>query len=91
MVLNIHSNHEAYQGQEEAGEGGMEVGKEGDDIQVYRYTLTTRMTRIKNSSNENHFNVSLIVTGKVTRHCPQFLKRKVSQSGTEPRPFCLPA
>ena len=44
MVLNIHRNHEAYQGQEEVGEGGMEVGKEGDYIQVYRYTLTTRMT-----------------------------------------------
>ena len=32
MVLNVHRNHKAYQGREEWGEGGMEVGEEGDYI-----------------------------------------------------------
>ena len=38
---------------------------------------------IKMGSDENHFNVSLIVRDKVTRQCPQtttFLKRKESRS-----------
>ena len=39
-------------------------------------------------SDESHFNVSLIVMGKVTRQYPhiQLLKRKESRSGFEPRP-----
>ena len=51
------------------------------------------MTCIKISSDESHFNVSLIVREKVTRPCPQttFLKRKESRSGIEPRSFRLPA
>ena len=44
------------------------------------YTVTTRMILcIKLGSNESHFNVSLIVTDKVTRQCPQttiFFKSK---------------
>ena len=32
MVLNVHRNHEAYQGLGEGGEGGMEVGEGGDYI-----------------------------------------------------------
>ena len=39
----------------------MEVGKEGDYISTYRYTVTTRMTCIKMGSDESHFNVSLVV------------------------------
>ena len=49
---------------------------------------------IKKGSNESHFNVSLIVRDKVIRQRPQtttLLKRKESQSGIEPRSFCLPA
>ena len=49
---------------------------------------------IKMGSDESHFNVSLILKGKVTRQCPQtttFLKRNESQSGIEPRSFRLPA
>ena len=35
MVLNVHRNHEAYLGRgEELGEGGMEVGEEGDYIPI---------------------------------------------------------
>ena len=40
-------------------------------IYTYRYTVTTRMACIKMGSDENHFNVSLIVRDKVTRLCPQ--------------------
>ena len=49
---------------------------------------------IKMGSDENHFNFSLIMREKVTRHCPQtttFMKRKENQSRFEPRSFCLPA
>ena len=35
MVLNVHRNHEAYQGLGEGGEGGMEVGgRLGDYIPI---------------------------------------------------------
>jgi len=44
----------------------MEVGEEGDYC-TYRYTVTTRTTRIKVGSDERHFNVSLIVRDRVTR------------------------
>ena len=65
-------------------------------LYTYRYTVTTRMTpALKWAwSYESYFNVSLIVTDKVTRQCPQtttFLKRKEGRSGIEPRPLCLPA
>ena len=49
---------------------------------------------IKTGSDENHFNVSLIVRDKVTRQRPQtttFSKRKESLSGIEPRPFSFTA
>ena len=36
-------------------------------VYTHRYTVTTRMTCIKMSSNESHFNVSLIVRDKVIR------------------------
>ena len=49
----------------------MEVGEEGD-YYTCRYTVTTRMTpALKMGSDESHFNVSLVVRDKVTRHCPQ--------------------
>ena len=43
---------------------------------------------IKMGSDESHFNVSLIVRDKVTRLSTDhnFLKRKESRSGIEPRP-----
>ena len=48
---------------------------------------------IKMGSDESHFNVSLIVRDKFTRHCPQTTTffTKESRSGIEPRSFCLPA
>ena len=42
MVLNVHRNRTAYLGRGEGGEGGMDVGGEGDYIPIA--TLTTRMT-----------------------------------------------
>ena len=47
------------------------MGKEGDYISTYRYTVTTRITCIKMGSDESHFNVSLVVRDKVTRQCPE--------------------
>ena len=49
----------------------MEVWDAGEYIYTYLYTVTSRMTCIKMGSDESHFNVSLIVRGKVTRRFPQ--------------------
>ena len=52
--------------------GGRGYGSGGRGrVYTYRYTVTTRMTCIKMGSDENHFNVSLIVRDKFTRPCPQ--------------------
>ena len=52
----------------EKGYGGGERGR----LYTYRYTVTTRMTCIKMGSDESHFNVSSIVTDKVTRPTTTF-------------------
>ena len=76
-------------------DGRMEVGKEGDYMPIAISGCHHHNDScIKNGSDKNHFNVSLIVRDTVTRQCPQtttFLKRRESGSGIEPRPFCLPA
>ena len=47
MVLNVHRNHKAYKRRGERGEGGMEVGEEGDgrdeDVPLVEYLVFTRM------------------------------------------------
>ena len=44
MVLNVHRNHKlGLLGTGRMGEGGVEVGEEGDYF-TYRYNVTTRMT-----------------------------------------------
>ena len=51
-------------------------------------------TTYKAGSDESHFNVLLIVKGKLKSQNGvhrQFLKRAGSRSGIEPRSFCLPA
>ena len=75
----------------------MEVGEEVD---YYYIPIATHHHQndscIKMGSDENHYNVSLIVLlvivmDKVTRQCPQtttFLKRKESRSGTSLTPYC---
>ena len=40
-------------------------------VYTYHYTVTTIMACIKMGSDENHFNVSLVVRDKVTRPSPQ--------------------
>ena len=58
------------------GGGGMEVGKEGGNMEGrgrLRLSLHCRHQKescIKIGSDENHFNVSLIVRDKVSRKCP---------------------
>ena len=39
MVLNVHRNHKAYLGTGEWGEGGMEVGEEGEYIPIATLSL----------------------------------------------------
>ena len=73
----------------------MEVGGEGDYINTYRYTVTTRMTSALSwAAMRAILMFQQEVMDKVTRKCPQtttFLKRKESRSGIEPRSFRLPA
>ena len=47
----------------------MEVGEEGDYIPIAIHCLHQNDPCIKMGSDESHFNVSLIVRGKVTRQC----------------------
>ena len=78
---------------EREGEGVWRWGKAG----IICLSLHCRHQNdfcIRMGSDESHFNVSLILRDKVRRQCPQtttFLKRKDSQSGIEPRSYCLPA
>ena len=90
MVLNVHRNNKAYYGR---GEGGMEVGEEADYIYLSLHCHHQNDSCIKMGNGESHFKVSLIVSDKVTRQCPQTttfsVKRKESRSGMDT--FCLPA
>ena len=61
----------------------MVVGEERES-KTYHYTVTTRMTCIKMGSDENHFNVSLIVGDKVTR---QFPKTTTFEEKGEPKRY----
>ena len=71
----------------------MEVQGEGDCyLSLHCYPLNDSC--IKMSSDEGHFNVSLIVRDKVTIKTvstnQNLSKRKESRSGIEPRSFRLP-
>ena len=63
MVLNVHRNHKAYQGQGE--EGKREI------IYILLHCHHQNDFCIKVGSDKSHFNVSLIVRDKVTGQCPQ--------------------
>ena len=80
MVLNVHRNHKAYWGWGRGGTAGpgwgWEVGgrerKEGGNyMHVATLSPPVNDSCIKMSSDESHFNVSLIVRDQVTRQCPQ--------------------
>ena len=69
MVLHVHRNHKAYWGR---GEGGKGIGGGGGEIiyiSLHCHHQNDFCTKM--GSDESHFNVSLIVRGKVTRQCPQ--------------------
>ena len=72
------------------GEGGMEVGEEGDYIPIAALCHHQNDSCIKMGSDESHFNVSLIVRDKVTRQCPQTTRERRAEAdsnrGPSPRP-----
>ena len=70
MVFNVHRNHKAYK---ELGEGGRGYGGGGKKEIIYLslHRHHQNDSCIKMSSDESHFNVSLIVRDNVTRQCPQ--------------------
>ena len=65
----------------------MEGSWGGGRLYTYRHTVTTRMTlALKMSSDESHFNFSLIVKDKVARHSLQtttFLEEKKKKKKKE--------
>ena len=73
------------------GGGGIEVGKK-EIIYLSLHFHHQNDSCIKMGSDKSHFNGSSIVRDKVTNksvHRPQFLKRKESRSGFEPKSFCF--
>ena len=68
----------------------MEVGGEGDYIHLSLHCHHQNDSRIKMGSDQSHFNVSLFVTDKVTRQCPQTttFEEKERRRGFEPASLC---
>ena len=68
----------------------MEVGeeRERDYIRIAVSSHHRNDLCIKMGSDENHFNVSLIVRDKVTRQCPQI---PTFEEKREPSSICSPA
>ena len=67
-MLNVHRNHKAYLGQ---GEGGMEVGEEGDYIPYLSlHSHHQNDSCIKMGSDESHFNVSVGSDGQSHKTVP---------------------
>ena len=58
MVLNVHRNHKVL-GKGRRGEGGIEVGEEGDYTPIAIYCHHQNDSCIKMGSDESHFNVSV--------------------------------
>ena len=67
-MLNVHRNHKAYYNISdwEKGEEG-----EGGIIYLSLHCHNEHDSCLKMGSHGSHFNVSLIVRGKVNRQCPQ--------------------
>ena len=70
MVPNVHRNHKALLGTGRRGEGGVEVGEEGD-IYLSLHCHHQNDSCIKMGNDESHFNVSLTAWDKITRQYPQ--------------------
>ena len=70
------------------------MGEEGDYIylSLHCHHYNDSCIKMGSGESESHFNVSLIVRGKVTRQRPQTTTFEGSRSGFEPaRSLCLPA
>ena len=67
MVLNVHRNLRFIRD----GEKGVWRWGEREIIYLSLHCHHQNDFCIKMGTNENHFNVSLIVRDKVTRQCPQ--------------------
>ena len=68
IVLNVHRNHKAYYGREEGRKGVWRWGKR-EIIYLSLHCHHQNDSCIKMGSDESHFNVSVIVRGRVTRQC----------------------
>ena len=70
MVLNVHRNRKAYQGQGRGGKGVWRWGKR-EIIYLSLHCHRQNDSCIKMGSDESHFNVSLFVRDRVIRQCPE--------------------
>ena len=61
MVLNVHTKPQGLLGTGRRGDGGVEVGEEGDYIPILHCHYQND-TCIDMGSDESHLNVSLIVS-----------------------------
>ena len=95
MVLNVHRNLIRLIRDGEKGEGGMEVGGEGDYIPIATLSPPEMIPALRWAAMRAILVFSVEVMDKITRQCPQtttFLMRKESRSGiaTEVLPLDLP-
>jgi len=71
MVLNVHRSRMAYYGRGVEGKGLWRWGR-GRLLYLSLHCCHQNDSCIKMGSDENHFNVSLIIVrDKVTRWCPE--------------------
>ena len=70
MVLNVHRNHKAYLGRGAWGDGGMEVGEEGEYIPIATLSPPERPA-LRWAAMRAILMFRQEVTDKVTRQCPQ--------------------
>ena len=75
MVLKVRRNHTAYYGRGEGrgvgGWGGVWRGWQREIIYLSLHCHHQNDSSIKMGSDESLFNVSLTVTDKATKQCPQ--------------------
>ena len=94
MVLNVHRNRKAYEGQGGGGGKGVWGWGEREIIYLSLHCHHQNDSCIKMGSDESHFNVSVVSDGhshKTLSTQTTFLKRKESRSSIEPRSFGLSA
>ena len=82
-TIRLIRDGEKGRGKEYGGGGGV-----GAIIYLSLYCDHQNDSCIKMGSDESHFNVSLIVRGKVTRQCPQTTR---AEADSNRGGVCLPA